>query len=321
MSSPIERRRLLLGGAALGALPSVASAQSGSGRHPRGQDERDGDDRRSRMGHDVRRRHHLRCRAPFRAAALSHGGRRDRRVPAPRPRAGPRRAGAALRRLRDRARRLCLPRRARPQGLDGKSADLACAGRAAPQALGRRSRRPVRPSTPASMAGATGRASARAIRRPTAARPIEPQELSTARRGSHRHHKAAVDTGTRARGRRAAALARAERLPAAQARDLRHALPCRERRLRMGDADRRPWPARSTRRARDSRRGGPTARWRSPADWPAGRLENAQQGRLAARPPCCRPAAGAERDQARALPAEASIARPGRLRASPSCCG
>ena len=31
MSSPIERRRLLLGGAALGALPSVASAQSGSG--------------------------------------------------------------------------------------------------------------------------------------------------------------------------------------------------------------------------------------------------------------------------------------------------
>ena len=31
MSSPIERRRLLLGGAALGALPSRASAQSGSG--------------------------------------------------------------------------------------------------------------------------------------------------------------------------------------------------------------------------------------------------------------------------------------------------
>ena len=63
-------------------------------------------------------------------------------------------------------------------------------------------------------------------------------------RSALRHH-AAARRPTLSSARRAprAALARAKRLPAAQARDLRFALPRSRQCLRMGDADRRPRPA------------------------------------------------------------------------------
>ena len=66
--------------------------------------------------------------------------------------------------------------------------------------------------------------------------------VSVGTRGALRHHPPAGKRRSGQGGRRAAADARAVRLPAAQGRDLRFALSP-GRRLRMGDADRRPWTA------------------------------------------------------------------------------
>ena len=183
------------------------------------------------MEHADGRRHDGRCRASRRAAALSHGGRRDRRPAALRQGAGPGRAGAALWQLRDHSRGLHLPRGAGPQGLDRQSAELACPGLGAAPCLESRSRDRSDLQRQRQRQALLG-----ALRRE---RPTRPQQrgdraagaVAVCARGAIGFHAAAVDGGARARGRRAAALAGAERLPAAQARDLRYALPRAGRRL------------------------------------------------------------------------------------------
>ncbi len=195
------------------------------------------------MGHTDAGRHDRRRRAPFCPAALSQRRRGYRRAVEARPRAGAGRASAQLRRLRNHAGWLSQPRSG-SQGVDRRSADLACPCLGAAPGLDcRQDQRPdlQRQRQRPALLGALWR------QRPGARSPSRLARATGAvvrpDRSAHRHHAAAFHGRRRARCGAAPALARAKRLPAAQGRDLRLALSRSRQCLRMGDADGRPWPA------------------------------------------------------------------------------
>ena len=276
------------------------------------------------MEHADAGRHDGRCRASLGAAALSHGRRRDRR-PA---------ALAAACWCRPSWRCAMPATRSCPMATPAARSWAARRGPTIRRAGMSRPGRCAMPGRPTTTTGPTFNASVNGKRywaryrreRPdaiAAARLIEPQELSNyAARSANRLHAAAVDGGARARGRRAAALAGAERLPAAQGRDLRLALPrcratptngrCRSAATACA-SPRRAWSSRCGRTGGHRCRS--RCRWRCRANGSSARPTRS-------RPTAVLPTADGGRRSAPGARCwcAARDGRTGRASASPSCC-